>query len=126
MGPLTVLRFKCWHWEKRMNRIFCLLLISAVVVGLVPLARGLDAQPIPPNIKASEWVPIGDTAGFVITHDTFGSAPTPGSVKGYFVVHRSGAWLRVDSEPELKTTPATVEHGRGCRGEGTIASYGQI
>ena len=109
-----------------MNRIFCLLLISAVVVGLVPLARGLDAQPIPPNIKASEWVPIGDTAGFVITHDVFGGAPTPGSVKGYFVVHRSGAWLRVDSEPELKTTPATVEHGRGCRGEGTIASYGQI
>ncbi len=108
-----------------MNKIFCLLLISAVVVAMVPLARSLDAHPTPPNIKAGEWVPIGDTAGFVITHDAFGGAPMPGSVKGYFVVHRSGVWLRVDSERELKTTPATVEHGRGCRGEG-IASYGQI
>ena len=108
-----------------MNKIFCLLLIGAVVVGMVPLARSLDAQPTPPNIKASEWVPIGDTAGFVIAHDAFGGAPIQGSVKGYFVIHRSGAWLRVESEPELKTTPATVEHGRRCRGEG-IASYGQI
>jgi hypothetical protein len=38
---------------------------------------------------------------------------------------RSGAWLRVDSQPDLKTTPAAVDHARGCRGEG-IAGYGQI
>lgn len=108
-----------------MNKIFCLFLISAVVVGVVPLARSLEAQSTPPNVKASEWIPIGDAAGFVITRSAFGDAPTPGSVKGYFVVLRSGAWLRVDSETDLKTTPAAVDHGRGCRGEG-IAGYGQI
>jgi hypothetical protein len=108
-----------------MNRIFGLLLFSVVVVGVMPLARSLDAQSTPPNVKASEWVPIGDAAGFVITDDAFGNAPAPGSVKGYFVVHRSGAWLRVDSQPDLKTTAAAVDHARGCRGEG-IAGYGQI
>jgi hypothetical protein len=108
-----------------MNRIFGLLLFSVVVVGVMPLARSLDAQSIPPNVKASEWVPIGDTAGFVITHRAFGDTPTPGSVTGYFVVHRSGAWLRIDSEPDLKTTPAAVDQGRRCRGEG-FAGYGQI
>jgi len=108
-----------------MNRIFGLLLFSVVVVGVMPLARSLDAQSTPPNVKASEWVPIGDAAGFVITHDGFGDTPASGSVKGYFVVHRSGAWLRVDSQPDLKTTPAAVDHGGGCRGE-RIAGYGQI
>ena len=91
----------------------------------MPLARSLDAQSTPPNVKASEWVPIGDAAGFVITHDAFGDAPAPGSVKGYFVVHRSSAWLRVDSQPDLKTTSAAVDHAGGCRGE-RIAGYGQI
>ena len=108
-----------------MNRIVGLLLIGAVVVGVMPLARSLDAQSTPPNIKASEWVPIGDAAGFVITRDAFSNAPPSDSVKGYFVVRRSGAWLRVDSDPDLKTTPATVDHGRRCRGE-VIAGYGQI
>jgi hypothetical protein len=108
-----------------MNRIVAPLLIGAAVVGIMPLARSLDAQSTPPNIKASEWVPIGDTAGFVITRNAFSDAPAPDSVKGYFVVRRSGTWLRVDSEPDLKTTPANVDHGRGCRGE-SIAGYGQI
>lgn len=98
---------------------------SVAVVGVMPLARSLDAQSTPPNVNANEWVPIGDAAGFVITHRAFGDAPVPGSVKGYFVVRRSGAWLRVDSQPDLKTTPAAVDHGGGCRGEG-IAGYGQI
>jgi hypothetical protein len=108
-----------------MKKIFGLLLIGAVVVGVAPLARSLDTQPTPPNIRASDWVPIGDAAGFVITHNAFGDAPATGSVKGYFVVRRSGAWLRVNAEADLATTPAAIGHGRGCPSE-RIAAYGQI
>jgi hypothetical protein len=109
-----------------MKRIIGLLLIGTVVVGIAPLARSLDAQSMPPNVSSSDWVPISDAAGFVITHDTFGSAqPTQGSVKGYFVIHRSGAWLRVDAEPNMRTTPAGAGHGRVCPSE-SIANFHQI
>jgi hypothetical protein len=109
-----------------MNKIFGLLLIGAVVVCIAPLARSLDSRPMPPNVSAGDWVPLGDAAGFVITHAGYGSAePAPGSVQGYFVLRHSGEWMRVDSESDLRTTPAGTGHGRQCPSENKV-SYGQI
>jgi hypothetical protein len=93
-----------------MNKVLGLALIVAIVVGAVPYARGLGIPPSPPGVSASDWIPLGEAAGFVITHSTAPLAPPtkPGAVRGYFMVRPGNSWLRVDSEPESRQYPATL------------------
>jgi hypothetical protein len=93
-----------------MNKVLGLLSVVAIIVGAVPYARSLGVPPSPPGISASDWIPLGEAAGFVITRNTSPlSSPTkPGAVRGYFMVRPSNSWLRVDSEAESRQYPATL------------------
>jgi hypothetical protein len=94
-----------------MKRIFGLLLVIAVVIGIVPYAGSVGAPPLPPGLSADDWIPIGDTAGFVVTQgdSQMGSARSMGVVKGYFVIRRGNYWFRIDSAPDLGMHPATLK-----------------
>jgi hypothetical protein len=95
-----------------MTRILGLVLAIAVIVCAVPYARGLGAPSSPPGVSSSDWIPLGDTAGFVITDDKAspGKARTPpGTVKGYFMVRRTNSWLRVDSAPDYEVRKAVMQ-----------------
>jgi hypothetical protein len=88
-----------------MNKIFGLLLIVAIAIGIVPYARSLGTPEPPRSVAADHWVPMGDAAGFVITGDA--SDPRRGAkeggsgqVKGYFMIRRGGAWSRISNEPD--------------------------
>jgi hypothetical protein len=83
-----------------MNKVFGLLIATALVVGIVPYARSVDTPVLPPGISASNWVAMGDAAGFVITNSR------TASLKGYFMARRGGTWVRIDSAPEDAFHPA--------------------
>jgi hypothetical protein len=100
-----------------MNKLYSLLLIGAIVIGLVPYARSLGTPERPRGVAADHWVPMGDAAGFVIIGDA--SDPKQGlkeggsgQVKGYFMIRRVGTWSRVSNEPDegvYKTRLITVQ-----------------
>jgi hypothetical protein len=88
-----------------MNKVFGLLLIFAIAIGIVPYAHSLGTPEPPRGVAADHWVPMGDAAGFVIT----GDARDPkqglkeggsGQVKGYFMICRRGSWSRISNEPD--------------------------
>ena len=91
-----------------MNKLLGVALAMAICVGVIPYARSIGTPPVPPGIDASRWVAMGDSAGFVINKDDspMGSAAAVGVVKGYFMVRRSGAWMRIDSAPGYGIHPA--------------------
>jgi hypothetical protein len=93
-----------------MKKVLGLLLVVAIIVSVVPYARSLGMPPSPPGVSAADWIPLGDAAGFVITHNTapLVSPTKPGAVRGYFMVRPGNSWLRVDSEPESRQYPVTL------------------
>ena len=88
-----------------MNKIFGLLLVLAIAIGAMPYARSLGTPAPPRGVTADHWVPMGDSAGFVVTGDS--SDPRKGlkeggseQVKGYFMIRRGGAWSRIANGPD--------------------------
>jgi hypothetical protein len=97
-----------------MNKILSLLLLSSIVIGVVPYARGLGTPEAPPGIAADHWISMGDAAGFVIT-DTGndlrkGLRTEPNVVKGYFMVRPARTWVRVEAGPESGVYQTRLTH----------------
>jgi hypothetical protein len=90
-----------------MNRALSILLVIAITAVVVPIARSVGTPTPPPGISQSDWIPLGDAAGFVIA-----AAAAPNTVKGYFMARREGAWVRVDSSPDYETHPADCPNAR--------------
>ena len=99
-----------------MNKALSILLVIATTAVVVPIARSVGTATPPPGISQSDWIPLGDAAGFVITtaagdlHKGLRAEPT--TVKGYFMARREGAWVRVDSSPDYETHPADCPNAR--------------
>jgi hypothetical protein len=94
-----------------MNRYHAFLLAAAIVVGVSPYARSLGVPALPPGVQEDNWIPMGESAGFVVTKGREGVDPgaakrTSNTMRGYFMVRHSGTWFRVDSSPEFETIPA--------------------
>jgi len=90
-----------------------LLLVVVIAVGAMPYARSLGTPEPPRRVTADHWVPMGDTAGFVITGDA--SDPKQGlkeggsgQVKGYFMIRRGGSWSRISNEPDVGVYKASL------------------
>lgn len=92
-----------------MKKLIGAALIAVIVLGLVPFARSIDAPTIPPGIDPGNWVPMGDSAGFVISKggSSMGSAAPVGVVKGYFMVRNGSTWFRIDASPDYGVHPVT-------------------
>lgn len=94
-----------------MQKLVGLGLIVAVIIGLAPYARSLGTPSAPPGVTSSDWIPLGDAAGFVITGDTSSANAAkrePATVKGYFMIRRAAAWLRVDAQPDYNVQKAAL------------------
>jgi hypothetical protein len=93
-----------------MKKLFGLLLIVAVAIVAIPIARSFGVLPAPPGISTNDWIPLGETAGFVITraNGPLGEQSKPGFVRGYFMVRQASAWLRVESDLQSQLHPATL------------------
>jgi hypothetical protein len=95
-----------------MKKAFGLFCVVAILLCAVQVARSLGVPPVPPGISANDWIPLGNEAGFVITHDLSPTSAPPkaGEVRGYFMVRPGNRWLRVDSQAELQQYPAKLSH----------------
>jgi hypothetical protein len=94
-----------------MKNLLGLCLALAVIAGIAPFAKGFGTPSAPPGVAASDWVPLGDSAGFVITGDSpLPNTPKgqPGIVKGYFMIRHAASWLRVDSVPDYNVQKAAL------------------
>jgi hypothetical protein len=82
-----------------------LLTIAAVcMLGLVTtLVLGQERRPVPPAVLESNWIPIGDKVGFVVTP----GLPTadPNLLAGYFVAWHGDSWKRIDSAGAFQFQP---------------------
>lgn len=91
--------------------------IAALICALaMPNARSALGMERPSGVAAEAWVPMGDSAGFVVTGHSLPSGmnaipdrnvmiPRP-ALRGYFVVKRGDAWYRVDTIPDPAIAPA--------------------
>ena len=103
-----------------MNKALSILLVMGVAGvfagGVVPLARSIEASSSPPGIASSNWIPMGEAAGFVITNtgNDFrnGLRTEANIVRGYFMGRREGTWFRVDSAPDYAAHPAECPNAR--------------
>jgi hypothetical protein len=95
-----------------MKKVIGLLLVTAIVIGIGPYARGIGNSPLPPGISTDNWIALGDTAGFVVTNSDslIGSTRSVGVAKGYFMVRRGSIWLRIDTSPDYGDRSADPEH----------------
>ena len=93
-----------------MKKVLMLLLAVAVVMAIIPHARGLGAASMPPGIDAGSWIPLGDAFGFAISKggSSMGSDTSVGTVKGSFMVRRANTWFSVDPAPEYGNRPVTM------------------
>jgi hypothetical protein len=94
-----------------MKTLLALVLVCAVTVGVVPYARSLGSPASPPGISANNWIPFGETAGFVITGNGYDlrnglRSEDPNVVRGYFMIRRANTWVRIDSSPLAEAHPA--------------------
>ena len=55
------------------------------------------------SLSASNWIPVGDKVGFVVTPD----APNQeaGVLSGYFLAWHEDSWKRIDSDGGLRFQP---------------------
>jgi len=82
-----------------------LMTIAAVcMLGLLTsLVLGQDRQPLPPNVAADNWIPIGDKVGFVVTPEA--ASHDPGVLPGYFLAWHGNSWKRIDSQGGFRFQP---------------------
>ena len=95
-----------------MKQILGFILAAVIVISVAPYARSLGMPAPPPGVSADDWIPLGEAAGFVIAHDNSAAAATnwgAGTVKGYFMVHHTNTWLRVDATPDYGVQKATMQ-----------------
>ena len=75
-------------------------LITVLGFGLVAfvLAAGEPQKPpadVPPGVGLEEWVPLGESFGFVITSATTNRVEfADNGLYGYYAIKKSGKWYR--------------------------------
>jgi len=98
-----------------MKTLLAIALVALIGILAMPNARSALGMERPSGVAADAWVPMGDSAGFVVTgnalprganaqRDRSPMIPRP-ALRGYFVVKRGNAWYRVDTLPEPAIAP---------------------
>jgi hypothetical protein len=90
--------------------VFTVIVLSTVMV-LGGMAGAHNAQlSAPPDVAISNWIPLGDSFGFVIVK----AAKTAKSkqlaqpaLSGYFMVKREDVWFRLSEDWPLRVLPLT-------------------
>ena len=82
-----------------MKTLLAIALLALIFVLALPTARSALRMEHPPGVAAQAWIPMGESAGFVVTGSTM---PT---LRGYFAMKRGNAWYRIDTIPEAGIAP---------------------
>ena len=88
--------------------LFAVIVLSAVMLlGGIVQAENAELS-APPDVAASNWLPLGDSFGFVIVKGgktTKPKQPAQPALSGYFMVKRGDVWFRLIEEWPLKVVP---------------------
>jgi len=98
-----------------MKTLFAIALVALIFVLALPTARSALGLEHPPGVAAQAWIPMGESAGFVVTGSTMPRGVSPQrdrtmgvaqpALRGYFAVKRGNAWYRIDTIPEAGIAP---------------------
>jgi hypothetical protein len=83
-----------------MKKAPVLVLVGSALALALSFASAQPDVSRPPNVAASDWIPLAQDAGFVVTGGnsqtaTLGLAP---AVSGHLMARRNGKWVRLDVE----------------------------
>jgi hypothetical protein len=88
--------------------VFAVIVLSTVMV-LGGMAESQNTQlSAPPDVAISNWIPLGESFGFVIVNTGKTTKPKqPGqpALSGYFMVKRGDVWSRLIDEWPLRVVP---------------------
>jgi hypothetical protein len=88
--------------------VFAVIVLSTVMV-LGGMAEAQNAElSAPPDVAISNWIPLGDSFGFVVVKAAKTAKPkqlAQPAVSGYFMVKRGDVWFRLIEEWPLKVVP---------------------
>jgi hypothetical protein len=90
-------------------RRFVLAVIMLSAVTLVGIVEVKNAElSAPPDVAISNWLPLGESFGFVIVNagkTTKPKQPTQPALSGYFMVKRGDVWFRLIQEWPGRVVP---------------------
>jgi hypothetical protein len=82
-------------------------LLAIIAVGVFALLAshvfGQEQRPLPLGVSTSNWIPIGDKVGFVVT--TGAPNQEAGVLSGYFLAWHEESWKRLDSAGGVRYQP---------------------
>ena len=85
--------------------VFALIVLSTVMV-LGGMAESQNTQlSAPPDVAISNWIPLGDSFGFVIVKAAKPKQFAQPALSGYFMVKRGDVWFRLIEEWPLRVVP---------------------
>ena len=88
--------------------VFAVIVLSTVMV-LGGMAEAQNAElSAPPDVAISNWVPLGESFGFVIVNagkTTKPKQPAQRALSGYFMVKRGDVWFRLIEEWPGRVVP---------------------
>jgi hypothetical protein len=84
-----------------------LITVLGFCVATFALAAGEPQKPtadVPPGVGLEEWVPLGESFGFVITSATTNRAEfVDNGLYGYYAIKKSGKWYRTYTDSNSST-----------------------
>jgi hypothetical protein len=87
--------------------VFAVFVLSTVIV-LGGMAEAQNAELSAPDVAISNWVPLGESFGFVIVNagkTTKPKQPRQPALSGYFMVKRGDVWVRLIEELPPRVFP---------------------
>ena len=88
--------------------VFAAIVLSAVIL-LGSIAEVENAElSAPPDVPTLNWIPLGDSFGFVIVKGGKTAKPRQPvhlALSGYFMVKRKDVWFRLTQEWPMKVVP---------------------
>jgi hypothetical protein len=87
--------------------------LAVILLSVVTLVGGIGKVEnaelsSPPEVATSNWIPLGDSFGFVVVNAVKMAQPKQPvhpAVSGYFMVKRGDVWFRVIEEWSPKVVP---------------------
>jgi hypothetical protein len=84
-----------------------IVLFTVIVLGGMAEAQKAELSP-PPDVAISNWIPLGESFGFVIVNagkTTKPKQPGQQALSGYFMVKRGDVWVRLIEELPPRVFP---------------------
>ena len=84
-----------------MKTVISVFVALVIAIALHQGVKAAGESSMPPGISADAWVPISDTAGFLISPSAMPTQKGASSqvLTGYFFARKNGIWFRLNAAP---------------------------